>query len=93
MADVKKIATREGYSDTLVELCGEIPNLYVFDADLAGATKTGKVKKAYPDRFFDCGIAEQNMMCIAAGEDHELHGLPHSVHDPIDGRRSHEGIG
>ena len=67
MADVKKIATREGYSDTLVELCGEIPNLYVFDADLAGATKTSKVKKAYPDRFFDCGIAEQNMMCIAAG--------------------------
>ena len=67
MADVKKIATREGYSDTLVELCGEIPNLYVFDADLAGATKTSKVKKAYPDRFFDCGIAEQNMMSIAAG--------------------------
>ena len=42
MADVKKIATREGYSDTLVELAGEIPNLYVFDADLAGATKTSK---------------------------------------------------
>ena len=67
MADIKKIATREGYSDTLVELIDEIPNLYVFDADLAGATKTSKVKKAHPDRFFDCGIAEQNMMSIAAG--------------------------
>ncbi|MBQ1411862.1 MAG: transketolase family protein [Clostridia bacterium] len=67
MADVKKIATREGYSDTLVELIDEIPNLYVFDADLAGATKTSKVKKAHPERFFDCGIAEQNMMSIAAG--------------------------
>ena len=67
MADVKKIATREGYSDTLVELIDEIDNLYVFDADLAGATKTSKVKKAHPDRFFDCGIAEQNMMSIAAG--------------------------
>ena len=67
MADVKKIATREGYSDTLVELAGEIPNLYVFDADLAGATKTSKVKKAHPEKFFDCGIAEQNMMSIAAG--------------------------
>ncbi len=67
MGEVKKIATREGYSDTLVEMAGEIPNLYVFDADLAGATKTSKVKKACPDRFFDCGIAEQNMMSIAAG--------------------------
>lgn len=67
MADVKKIATREGYGNALVELAQEYPNLVVMDADLAAATKTSMFKKAYPDRFFDCGIAEGNMIGIAAG--------------------------
>lgn len=67
MADVKKIATREGYGETLVELGAEYPNLVVLDADLAAATKTAMFKKAYPDRFFDCGIAEGNMAGVAAG--------------------------
>lgn len=68
MADsVKKIATRESYGNTLKELAEEFPNLVVLDADLAEATKTGIFKKAYPDRFFDCGIAESNMMGVAAG--------------------------
>jgi len=65
--EVKKIATREGYGITLKELGAEYPNLVVLDADLAESTKTGVFKKAYPDRFFDCGIAEANMMCVAAG--------------------------
>ena len=67
MADVKKIATREGYGSALVELGAEYPNLVVLDADLAAATKTSMFKKAYPDRHFDCGIAEGNMAGIAAG--------------------------
>ena len=67
MSEVKKIATREGYGKTLVELGAEMPNLVVLDADLAGATKTAMFKKAYPDRHFNCGIAEGNMMSIAAG--------------------------
>ena len=67
MSEVKKIATRETYGKTLVELGAEMPNLVVLDADLAGATKTGVFKKAYPDRHIDCGIAEGNMMSIAAG--------------------------
>ena len=67
MADVKKVATRESYGATLVELGKEDPNVIVLDADLAGATKTGMFKKAFPERFFDCGIAEANMMSIAAG--------------------------
>ena len=67
MSDVKKIATRDSYGNTLVELGAEMPNLVVLDADLAGATKTGVFKKAYPDRHIDCGIAEGNMMSIAAG--------------------------
>ncbi len=67
MAEVKKIATRESYGNALVELGKKYPNLVVLDADLAGATKTGTFKKAFPDRFFDVGIAEQNMMGIAAG--------------------------
>ena len=65
--EVKKIATREGYGNALKELGAEYPNLVVLDADLAESTKTGVFKKAYPDRFFDCGIAEANMMCVAAG--------------------------
>ena len=67
MADVKKIATRESYGNTLKELGAEYPNLVVLDADLAAATKTGIFKKAYPDRHIDCGIAECNMVGIAAG--------------------------
>ena len=67
MSEVKKIATRESYGNALVELGAEYPNLVVLDADLAAATKTGVFKKAYPDRHIDCGIAESNMMGIAAG--------------------------
>lgn len=67
MAEVKKIATRESYGNALVELGAENPNVVVLDADLAAATKTGMFKKAYPDRHIDCGIAECNMMGVAAG--------------------------
>jgi transketolase len=67
MADVKKIATRESYGNALAECGAEFPNLVVLDADLAGATKTGVFKKAFPDRHIDCGIAECNMTGIAAG--------------------------
>lgn len=67
MADVKKIATRESYGNALAELAGDYPDLVVLDADLAAATKTGIFKKAYPDRHIDCGIAESNMVGIAAG--------------------------
>ncbi len=67
MADVKKIATRESYGNALKELGAEFPDLVVLDADLAAATKTGVFKKAFPDRHIDCGIAECNMMGIAAG--------------------------
>ena len=67
MADVKKKATRESYGEALTALAEKYPNLVVLDADLAAATKTGIFKKAYPDRFFDCGIAEANMMGVAAG--------------------------
>lgn len=67
MREVKKIATRESYGKMLAELGKEMPNLVVLDADLAGATKTGVFKKAFPDRHIDCGIAEGNMICIAAG--------------------------
>ncbi|MCI8497397.1 MAG: transketolase family protein [Clostridiales bacterium] len=67
MADVVKKATRDSYGDALVELGAKYDNLVVMDADLAAATKTGKFKKAYPDRFFDAGIAEGNMITVAAG--------------------------
>ena len=68
MADMKKIATRVSYGSTLVELAQQgADNLVVFDADLAAATKTEIFKKAYPERHFDCGIAEQNMIGVAAG--------------------------
>lgn len=67
MADVKKIATRESYGNALVALGEKYDNLVVLDADLAEATKTGIFKKAYPDRHIDCGIAESNMVGIAAG--------------------------
>ena len=67
MADIKKIATRESYGNALVELGREHADLVVLDADLAGATKTSTFKKEFPDRHFDCGIAEGNMMAVAAG--------------------------
>lgn len=67
MAEVKKVATRESYGATLAELAAEYPNLVVLDADLAGATKTASFKKVCPERFIDCGIAEGNMMGVAAG--------------------------
>ncbi len=67
MAEVKKKATRESYGEALTALAERYPQLVVLDADLAAATKTGIFKKAYPDRFFDCGIAEENMMGVAAG--------------------------
>ena len=67
MADVKKVATRDSYGNALAECGAKYPNLVVLDADLAGATKTGVFKKAFPDRFIDCGIAECNMTGIAAG--------------------------
>ena len=67
MADVKKIATRDSYGKALAELGAQHENLVVLDADLAGATKTAVFQKAFPDRFFDCGIAEANMVCMAAG--------------------------
>ena len=67
MADIIKKATRESYGESLRDLAEKYENLVVLDADLAAATKTGIFKKAYPDRFFDCGIAEANMMGVAAG--------------------------
>jgi transketolase len=67
MAEVKKLATRDGYGKGLVALGAEYDNVVALDADLAGSTKTGMFKKAYPDRHFNCGIAEADMMCVAAG--------------------------
>lgn len=67
MSEVKKIATRDSYGNALVELGKEFDNVVVLDADLAAATKTGTFKKAFPERHIDCGIAECNMMGIAAG--------------------------
>ena len=67
MADVKRSATRESYGNALVELGKKHEDLIVLDADLAGATKTGTFQKAFPDRHWDCGIAEANMAGIAAG--------------------------
>lgn len=67
MADVKKIATRESYGKALAELGAKHDNLVVLDADLANATKTGTFQKVFPDRHIDCGIAEADMMCVAAG--------------------------
>ncbi|MBR4570719.1 MAG: transketolase family protein [Candidatus Riflebacteria bacterium] len=67
MADIKKIATRESYGNALKELGAKAKDLVVLDADLAGATKTNIFQKAYPERHFDCGIAEANMIDVAAG--------------------------
>lgn len=67
MAEIKKIATRDSYGKALAELGAQHDDLVVLDADLAGATKTAVFQKAFPHRHFDCGIAEANMMCMAAG--------------------------
>ena len=67
MSDVKKIATRDSYGKALAKLGAEADNLVVLDADLAGATKTATFQNAFPERHFDCGIAEANMICVAAG--------------------------
>lgn len=67
MAEMVKKATRESFGETVTALAAEYPEIVVLDADLAAATKTGIFKKAYPERFFDCGIAECNMVGVAAG--------------------------
>jgi Transketolase, C-terminal subunit len=67
MSEIKKIATRDSYGNALAELGAQYDNLVVLDADLAAATKTGVFKKVFPERHIDCGIAECNMMGIAAG--------------------------
>ena len=67
MSEIKKIATRDSYGDALIELGREHDDLVVLDADLAAATKTAKFQKEFPDRHIDCGIAEANMIGIAAG--------------------------
>ena len=67
MAELKKIATRDSYGNALAELGKEHEDLIVFDADLSGATKTSVFKKAFPDRHINCGIAEGNMLAVAAG--------------------------
>ena len=67
MAEMKKVATRDSYGAALCELGAQHDNLVVLDADLAGATKTGTFQKAYPNRHYDFGIAEANMICAAAG--------------------------
>lgn len=67
MADIIKMATRDAYGKALVELGKKYNDFLVLDADLAAATKTGMFKKEFPERFYDCGIAEQNMISIAAG--------------------------
>lgn len=67
MSDVKRIATRDSYGEELVKLGAEHEDIVVLDADLAEATRSGEFQKVYPDRFIDCGIAEENMMGVAAG--------------------------
>jgi transketolase len=67
MAEIRKAATRAGFGEALVQLGAERDDFIVMDADLAAATQTGMFKKAFPERFYDCGIAEQNMIGIAAG--------------------------
>ena len=67
MSEIKKIATRDSYGNMLAELGAQHEDIVVLDADLAAATKTGVFKNAYPERFIDCGIAECNMIGVAAG--------------------------
>lgn len=67
MSEIKKVATRVGFGSALVDLGAKRDDFIVLDADLAAATQTGMFKKAFPERFYNCGIAEQNMVGIAAG--------------------------
>ncbi len=67
MAEIKKQATRDAYGEALAEIGAKYDNLVVLDADLSCATKTGTFKKQYPDRFYNCGIAEQNLIGVATG--------------------------
>ena len=67
MADIVTKATRESFGEALCELAKTNEDIIVLDADLAGATKTSIFKKEFPERFFDCGIAEGNMICVSAG--------------------------
>lgn len=67
MNELQYKKTRQGYADALIELAAEIPNLVVLDADVAKATQTCDFQAAYPDRFFNCGVQEQNMLSVAAG--------------------------
>ena len=68
MAEMKKVATRDSYGEALLELARQgADNLVVFDADLAESTRTAWFRSEYPDRHFDCGIAEQNMVAAAGG--------------------------
>ncbi|MCD8068402.1 MAG: transketolase family protein, partial [Lachnospiraceae bacterium] len=67
MSEIKKIATRDSYGNALKELGAAHEDVVVLDADLGNATKTLTFNKAFPERYFDCGIAEANMMCVAAG--------------------------
>ena len=69
MAEMVKKATRESFGEAVTELAAEYPDVVVLDADLAAATQLGIFKKKYPERFFDCGIAECNMIGVAAGSD------------------------
>ena len=68
MAEIIKKATRESFGEALCEFAETNKDVVVFDADLAAATKTSIFQKAFPDRFFDCGIAEENMIGVAAGK-------------------------
>ena len=83
MAEVKKIATRESYGKALVELGAIDPRVVAIDADLAGSTKTGMFKKAYPDRHFNCGIAECNVMGTAAGMAAMPAAVPMTLHSAM----------
>ena len=79
MSDVKKIATRESYGKALAELGAEHKDIVVLDADLAEATKTGVFKKAFPERFIDCGIAESNMMGVYRREQYDGSGSRYCI--------------
>ena len=93
MSEVKKIATRQGYADGLIELGKMNKDVVVLDADLAAATQTAQFKKAYPDRFFNCGIAEQNMIGVAAGRAFEqVRNTLGYTHLPVKIGATHAGI-
>ena len=87
----EKIATREAYGSALAEFGDKYDKLVVLDADLAEATKTIKFKKKFPDRFFDCGIAEGNMVTVAAGLAASSHFAAPSRCSPQDAPSSRSG--